>query len=271
MWQKTSKVYTVFKLKNKSGDSGAEEFKFPTENELLNKYDKSSSIYLQFIEEAKERANKLLLLDNNTYVEKHHIIPKHAGGSNDKKNLVNITYEDHVLAHYIRWIEYKDPNDKLAFSVMSCQQIDIRKERARLGGIIGGPLGQKKLRDERQGWFSPDGQSQRGKKGAETNRINKTGAWDPDNLNKANKVLAENPYLYKEQKIKNLAQGLLTQKEKGINIGDPSKQRLKSLKYHGVLLNGVRYSIDTEQRIYLSETTLDYYIKFGKLRSGQKT
>ncbi len=87
-----------------------------------------------------------------------------------------------------------------------------------------------------------------------------------DNLKKANKILSENPDLYKEQKIKNLAKGLLTQKEKGINIADPLKQRLKSLKYHGVLLNGVRYSIDIEQRTYLSETTLDYYIKFGELR-----
>jgi hypothetical protein len=259
----TSTSISALNLKQKFGD---EEFNFPKENKLRKKYNKSPNIYLQFIEEAKERAKKLLLLDNNTYVEKHHIVPKHAGGSDDKENLVNLTYEDHVLAHYIRWIEYKNPNDKLAFSVMSGQNIDIRKERAKLGGIIGGPLGQEILKKENKGWFNSEEQSKRGKKGAETNRINKTGAWDSDNLKKANKILSENPDLYKEQKIKNLAKGLLTQKEKGINIADPLKQRLKSLKYHGVLLNGVRYSIDIEQRTYLSETTLDYYIKFGELR-----
>ncbi len=248
----------------------SEEFRFPTEDELRTKYNKNSSIYLQFIDEAKERAKKLLLSNENTYVEEHHITPKHAGGSDDKANLVNLTYEDHILAHYIRWIEFKDPKDKTAFSVMSGQTEDIRKERAKLGGVIGGPLGQKKLKEENRGWFDIEKQAERGKKGAETNRINKTGAWDPKNLNKANETLAKNPDLYKEQRIQNLSQGLKTQKEKGINIGNPYKQRLKSLKYHGVLLNNVRYSIDTEQRTYLCETTLDYYILYGEATPSKK-
>ena len=58
-----------------------------------------------------------------------------------------------------------------------------------------------------------------------------------------------------------MSRGLQTQKEKGINIGDPNKQRLKSLKYHGIVINGIRYSIDDEQRTYLCETTRDYYIE----------
>lgn len=236
---------------------------FPTEEEIRVKYNKNPNIYISFINEAKERAEKILSIDKNTYVEKHHIIPKHAGGSDDQTNLVFLIYEDHILAHYIRWIEFKDPKDKIAYSVMSNQIVDIRKERARLGGIIGGPLGQETLKKENKGWFNSRAQSDRGKKGAQKNRINKTGAWDIENLRKANQVLAEKSSFYREQRKKNLAQGLITQKEKGINIGDRYKQRLKSLKYHGVFLNGIRYSIDTELRTYLCETTLDYYIKYG--------
>jgi hypothetical protein len=32
---------------------------------------------------------------------KHHIIPKYMGGSNDKNNLINLSYEDHYIAHIV--------------------------------------------------------------------------------------------------------------------------------------------------------------------------
>jgi hypothetical protein len=32
-------------------------------------------------------------------IHKHHIIPKHAGGTNDPSNLVELTIEQHAEAH----------------------------------------------------------------------------------------------------------------------------------------------------------------------------
>ena len=62
------------------------------------------------------------------------------------------------------------------------------------------------------------------------NREQGTGAYDPANLELANAVQKENPSLYRDQKLTNLAQGRKTQVQKGIGIGDPYSQRAKSLK-----------------------------------------
>ncbi|GIL88804.1 hypothetical protein Vretimale_16983, partial [Volvox reticuliferus] len=93
-----------------------------------------------------------------------------------------------------------------------------------------------------------------------------TGGFDPKNLEKANEVQKLNPSKYLPQKQKNLAKGLLTQKEKGINVYSSIDQRRKSLQYRGICLNGVLYSLDTEQRTYISETTLDYYLLYAPKR-----
>lgn len=37
----------------------------------------------------------------NSYTEKHHIIPKCVGGSNNPENIISLIAEDHFLAHYI--------------------------------------------------------------------------------------------------------------------------------------------------------------------------
>lgn len=51
-------------------------------------------IYNQIIERAKNR-----ILEG--YKEKHHIIPKCLGGSNDKSNLVELTAREHFLCHML--------------------------------------------------------------------------------------------------------------------------------------------------------------------------
>jgi hypothetical protein len=54
--------------------------------------------YLSFIEECRQ----------NTYngnVHEHHILPRHAGGTNHKDNLIPLSLEDHITAHQILWEE----------------------------------------------------------------------------------------------------------------------------------------------------------------------
>lgn len=50
------------------------------------------NIYNQIIERAKTR-------DLHGYYEKHHIIPRCLGGSDEKDNLVSLTYREHFLCH----------------------------------------------------------------------------------------------------------------------------------------------------------------------------
>lgn len=58
---------------------------------INNKY---SVIYYNIINRA---VNRVL----TGYKEKHHIIPRSFGGSNDKTNLVNLTAREHYLAHWL--------------------------------------------------------------------------------------------------------------------------------------------------------------------------
>ena len=56
---------------------------------IQNKYTKT---YYKIIEHAKLRII-------NGYTEKHHIIPKSIGGSDDKSNLVSLTAKEHFICH----------------------------------------------------------------------------------------------------------------------------------------------------------------------------
>lgn len=41
----------------------------------------------------------------------HHIIPTHAGGSDEPENLTYLTIKEHRLAHFLLWKMHKSPND----------------------------------------------------------------------------------------------------------------------------------------------------------------
>lgn len=59
----------------------------------------------------------------DVYYERHHIIPKCLGGTNDKDNLVNLTAREHFIAHRLLCKIYPD-NNKLKFAFWSmCNQL----------------------------------------------------------------------------------------------------------------------------------------------------
>jgi hypothetical protein len=57
-----------------------------------------------------KRYNKFIesLKDQNIdgYSEKHHIIPRSMGGTNDKDNLIQLTARQHFIAHWMLWKAY---------------------------------------------------------------------------------------------------------------------------------------------------------------------
>lgn len=59
---------------------------------LTNKY---TAWYENIIAKARQRVNQ------NDYFEKHHIIPKSLGGSNDSDNLVRLTAKEHFVCHLL--------------------------------------------------------------------------------------------------------------------------------------------------------------------------
>jgi hypothetical protein len=48
-------------------------------------------------------------------LHRHHIIPKHAGGTDEEENLVLLTIEEHAEAHRLLFEEYGRPEDYLAW------------------------------------------------------------------------------------------------------------------------------------------------------------
>lgn len=92
-------------------------------------------------------------------MHKHHIIPKHAGGTDDPENLVELTVEDHAEAHrllyeqYGRWQDYVawqgllklTPKEELIRSIHSQTQRKLVKEGKH--HFLGGALAKKRVAD----------------------------------------------------------------------------------------------------------------------------
>lgn len=74
---------------------------------LTNKY---RLWYFQIIENAKVRNS------DREGTERHHIIPKCFGGSNDSTNIVRLTYREHFLVH---WLLPKFTEGKLRYKMLS--------------------------------------------------------------------------------------------------------------------------------------------------------
>lgn len=53
-------------------------------------------IYDSIIEKARKRCNS-----DGTYLEKHHIVPKCIGGTNNQENLVKLTAREHYMCHLL--------------------------------------------------------------------------------------------------------------------------------------------------------------------------
>jgi hypothetical protein len=69
-----------------------------TEKELQQMYlqNKYSKYYFNIVSNAKSRT-----LSPETYIERHHIIPKSLGGNNSKDNLVSLTAREHFVCHLL--------------------------------------------------------------------------------------------------------------------------------------------------------------------------
>lgn len=56
-----------------------------------------------------------------TVTHVHHIVPKHAGGTDDPSNLIEVTVEEHAELHFARYLEYGELGDWVAAQTLSGQ------------------------------------------------------------------------------------------------------------------------------------------------------
>lgn len=62
-------------------------------------------------------------------LEKHHIIPLHAGGPNKSWNLINLTPTEHLLAHQLRLLVFQEAGDRLACQFRSMKNLSQEKQK----------------------------------------------------------------------------------------------------------------------------------------------
>lgn len=78
--------------------------------------------YFQIIETAKLRVN-------DTYVEKHHIIPKSLGGSNSIKNLVKLTPKEHYICHkLLPRMLIGEPRKKMIYALYCITHVQNKRQ-----------------------------------------------------------------------------------------------------------------------------------------------
>lgn len=108
-----------------------------------------------------------------TIYHKHHIIPKHMGGTNDPSNLVEVTIEKHAALHKQLWEDLGHWQDKLAWLSLSKQishnDIRILKTKLYQDDLI--EKGDHK-------YLSSEYQSRLGKISQEKRKENKTFVYD---------------------------------------------------------------------------------------------
>lgn len=71
---------------------------------------------------------------------RHHIIPRHMGGTDDPDNLIEVTVEQHALLHKQLWEDLGHWQDKVAWLTLSGQ---IGKEEATIMAIKAANTGRK--------------------------------------------------------------------------------------------------------------------------------
>nr|AOC61644.1 putative H-N-H homing endonuclease [Gloeotilopsis planctonica] len=91
----------------------------------------------------------------NLNLEKHHIIPFHCGGLKNGP-IVFCTPQNHVLAHYYRYLAYRQKGDLVAFTMRQNQKINSRT-RALLGVEI--------HKKNKTNFYNSAWQAEQGKKG----------------------------------------------------------------------------------------------------------
>ena len=90
---------------------------------LQNKY---THCYYNIVERAKARVIK-------SYSEKHHIIPRSLGGSNDASNLVALTPREHFLCHWLLTkMLPKSPEQKKLYHAFSAFNMSSSNQQRRI-------------------------------------------------------------------------------------------------------------------------------------------
>nr|YP_636211.1 putative site-specific DNA endonuclease [Tupiella akineta]AAV80635.1 putative site-specific DNA endonuclease [Tupiella akineta] len=210
----------------------------------------TSLIYEQYIFYLRTKPQ-----ESNVKLEKHRIVPKHAGGTYEESNVLYITFKEHTLAHFYRYLTFKQKGDLIAYRFMCRQTEEGRLLLASYAGKIGGTKTNEKDKETRKKFYNPEWQKKFGDKNGDRRNV-ESGSLERLNI----KITAKTPKF--RSKAGKLGGKAISEKHKRDEFGmfDKKKriQRKGNLVRWGILINKKRIPYKN-----LSSDFIDYYIEYG--------
>ncbi len=213
----------------------------------------SNRIYDQYIDYLRsEQVNR----STSVKLQTHRILPGHAGGTyDDPNNLVRITYDEHKLAHFYRFLQYRENGDKAAYLLMSNQTQEGKLAVARAAGKISGS--RRASQDKEAGirffdlaWQKKHGYKDGGKRNVLSGSLAKVNA----------DITRNNPHHRSAigKKGGKAVTDMQRKEQKGLFHPKSPIQRKGTLRRWGIKINGVRVPFKK-----LSSDFIDYHLAFG--------
>jgi hypothetical protein len=164
-----------------------------------------SNIYYKLCESKKQAKNDYKPFSG---LHEHHILPKHSGGDDSESNLTYLTVKEHIIAHFLLWKIYKNPNDLRAMKMLGANITPEKRKiigqwcRDNKIGFHGSSPEDRKIwrqkglntqsesasKDTFYYWSTPKGRVERsslgGKKGSQSQIENQIGIHNPENYKK---------------------------------------------------------------------------------------
>jgi len=201
-----------------------------------------SQIYFRLCESKKQSKKQYF---SGSGLHKHHIVPRHSGGSDEESNFTYLSPREHIIAHFLLWKMHKNPNDLRAMKMLGAELIvEYRKK-------IG-----KYCRDNNIGFF---GASQNNRK-----------EWRSRGLE--TQKSQHNSFYYwstKEGRKKRSSMGgkagAKSQIQSQIGIFDP-KNRISWAKMGGRAIKGMICVTNGKHRTRIRPERLDEYLALGYVK-----
>jgi hypothetical protein len=112
---------------------------------------------------------------------RHHIIPRHMGGSDEPENIKYVTVEEHAQEHLKLYQKYGKRHDLAAYHFLSKNIETGIAEISRMGGLVSGKMNRESGHIQRiSKSISHEDRVKNGRKGSETCRkLQKNAFFDP--------------------------------------------------------------------------------------------
>lgn len=208
-------------------------------------------IYQQYVQYLKQRQPNI---EEKLY--KHRILPGHQGGKYIPQNVLLVTYKEHYLLHFYRFLSYDSPKDELAYRLMINQDANAHLLKSSLGGKIGGKKSAFKHKSAGTQFYSKEWQNKNGFKEAGQRNV-KSG-----HMAKLNKQLTHQQRSQAGKRGGKVVTDQHRLMKTGMSNPKAVIQRRGNLKRWGIV-------IDNKRILYknLSSDFIEYHIHYGTQKS----